>query len=241
MVGTANKVGYQLKYYIGPLGSASATPSPEDYVSYDGSAERTMNINPYSIGAATSDQGSKADTAVQEVQINDTPYPTVGGVVNLPPYPEVINKATGIILSNDYAASPTPEPTSGESVESAIQYLHYTQGTKVDKVAGKGLSTNDYTTADKDKLAGIAKGATANTGTVTEVIVGAGLKVTGGATGSKITTKGTIEVITDDTPTSGSSNLMTSDALYQFTQGLVPKTQQATHDTLGLIKLGSDT
>ncbi|GEM_PF-2552792 len=30
---------------------------------------------------------------------------------------------------------------------------------KVDKVAGKGLSTNDYTTDEKDKLAGIATGA----------------------------------------------------------------------------------
>lgn len=30
---------------------------------------------------------------------------------------------------------------------------------KVDKVAGKGLSTNDYTTAEKAKLAGIAEGA----------------------------------------------------------------------------------
>lgn len=30
---------------------------------------------------------------------------------------------------------------------------------KVDKVAGKGLSTNDYTTAEKNKLAGIAEGA----------------------------------------------------------------------------------
>lgn len=30
---------------------------------------------------------------------------------------------------------------------------------KVDKVAGKGLSTNDYTTAEKTKLAGIASGA----------------------------------------------------------------------------------
>lgn len=30
---------------------------------------------------------------------------------------------------------------------------------KVDKVAGKGLSTNDYTTAEKNKLTGIAEGA----------------------------------------------------------------------------------
>lgn len=33
---------------------------------------------------------------------------------------------------------------------------------KVDKVAGKGLSTNDYTDNEKDKLAGIANGAQAN-------------------------------------------------------------------------------
>ena len=31
---------------------------------------------------------------------------------------------------------------------------------KVDKVSGKGLSTNDYTTAEKNKLAGVAEGAT---------------------------------------------------------------------------------
>lgn len=42
---------------------------------------------------------------------------------------------------------------------------------KVDKVTGKGLSTNDYTTEEKSKLAGIAEGATANNGTVTAVIV----------------------------------------------------------------------
>ena len=30
---------------------------------------------------------------------------------------------------------------------------------KVDKVEGKGLSTNDYTTAEKNKLSGIATGA----------------------------------------------------------------------------------
>ena len=34
---------------------------------------------------------------------------------------------------------------------------------KVDKVSDKGLSTNDYTTAEKQKLAGIAKNATKTT------------------------------------------------------------------------------
>jgi len=39
--------------------------------------------------------------------------------------------------------------------------------TKVDKVAGKGLSTEDYTTAEKTKLSGIATGATANSSDAT--------------------------------------------------------------------------
>lgn len=40
---------------------------------------------------------------------------------------------------------------------------------KVDKISGKGLSTNDYTTEEKEKLAGIAAGATANIGTITGI------------------------------------------------------------------------
>ena len=35
-------------------------------------------------------------------------------------------------------------------------------GNKVDKVDGKGLSTNDYTTEEKNKLAGIESGAQVN-------------------------------------------------------------------------------
>lgn len=35
-------------------------------------------------------------------------------------------------------------------------------GGKVDAVSGKGLSTNDYTSAEKQKLSGIASGAQAN-------------------------------------------------------------------------------
>ena len=43
---------------------------------------------------------------------------------------------------------------------------------KVNTESGKGLSSNDYTTAEKDKLAGVAPGATANIGTVTQVKIG---------------------------------------------------------------------
>lgn len=64
--------------------------------------------------------------------------------------------------------------------------------TKVDKEAGKGLSQENYTTAEKDKLANISPGATDNNGTVTSVgiSVPTGLSVSG----SPITTSGTLEI-----------------------------------------------
>lgn len=57
----------------------------------------------------------------------------------------------------------------GEKVKSAWQKvnenfteLYNLMANKVDKVDGKGLSENDYTTAEKEKLAGIAVGAQVN-------------------------------------------------------------------------------
>nr|DAZ28446.1 MAG TPA: Head fiber protein [Caudoviricetes sp.] len=43
---------------------------------------------------------------------------------------------------------------------------------KVDKVSGKGLSTNDYTTTEKNKLAGVASGAEVNQNAFSHVLVG---------------------------------------------------------------------
>lgn len=63
---------------------------------------------------------------------------------------------------------------------------------KVDKVVGKGLSTEDYTTAEKTKLAGIADGATANTGTVTSVALSAPTGLT--VSGSPVTSSGTLSI-----------------------------------------------
>ena len=75
--------------------------------------------------------------------------------------------------SSDYATA-----AQGEKADTALQSsdIGTTTGTvaagddarllavadKVDKVTGKGLSTEDYSTAEKSKLAGIATGATAN-------------------------------------------------------------------------------
>ena len=53
---------------------------------------------------------------------------------------------------------------------------------KVDKVSGKGLSTNDYTTAEKNKLAGIATGAEVNQNAFSNVKVGNSTIAAGSAT-----------------------------------------------------------
>ena len=63
-------------------------------------------------------------------------------------------------------------------------------GNKVDKVSDKGLSTNDYTTAEKDKLAGIATGANNYSLPVATASVLGGVKTSTGITNSS----GTISV-----------------------------------------------
>ena len=62
----------------------------------------------------------------------------------------------GGVLSGSY-------PNPGFAVDMATQAeLDAVANDKVDKVAGKGLSTEDFSSAEKTKLGGIATGATAN-------------------------------------------------------------------------------
>lgn len=55
------------------------------------------------------------------------------------------------------------------NIEDGIEEL---KAEKADKVEGKGLSTNDYTTEEKTKLAGIAAGAQVNPGEATTSTAG---------------------------------------------------------------------
>lgn len=60
--------------------------------------------------------------------------------------------------------------------ENGLTYYHSKVKTllngKVDVVSGKGLSTNDYTTAEKNKLNGIASGAEVNQNAFSNIVVG---------------------------------------------------------------------
>lgn len=98
------------------------------------------------------------------------------------------------------------------NVTTALGYTPYTQAEvdgllddKVDKVSGKVLSTNDYTTTEKTKLSGIDEGAQVNqnafsnvkVGSTTvvadtttdtlEISAGSGISVAGDATNDKVT------------------------------------------------------
>ena len=55
----------------------------------------------------------------------------------------------------------TAHVTLGQ-IDSITDAIAAKEATKVDKVAGKGLSEADYTNTEKNKLAGVAEGAQVN-------------------------------------------------------------------------------
>lgn len=103
---------------------------------------------------------------------------------------------------NDLTNKPQIPSISGLATEI---YVNNATSTKVDKVDGKGLSTNDYTTTEKNKLSGIASGAEVNQNAFSNVVVGSttiaadsktdsltiaagtGISVAGDATNDKVT------------------------------------------------------
>ena len=91
---------------------------------------------------------------------------------NKPTIPEGVEKSTTTPIMDGTASvgSETkfaagdhvhPTDTSRASADDLDDLADVVDG-KVDKVTGKGLSTNDYTTDEKNKLAGIAAGAEVN-------------------------------------------------------------------------------
>ena len=63
-------------------------------------------------------------------------------------------------------------PLSAQNFNNIEDGIEELQNEKVDKASGKGLSTNDFTTAEKNKLAGIAAGAQVNPGNATTSAAG---------------------------------------------------------------------
>lgn len=118
-----------------------------------------VNQNAFSnvaVGNTTIAADSKTDTLTLAAGSNITLTPNATS--------DSITIAATTITVDDSLSSTSTNPVQNKVINTAL-------GNKVDKVSGKGLSTNDYTTAEKEKLAGIAEGATANVGTITGVSV----------------------------------------------------------------------
>ena len=73
-----------------------------------------------------------------------------------------VNGKQGVVVLNASDVGADHTGSASQALQDAKDYTDTGLYTKVDKVAGKGLSTNDYTTTDKNKLAGIQAGAPHN-------------------------------------------------------------------------------
>ena len=89
---------------------------------------------------------SKADITALGIPAQDTTYSEAGTSLGLVKSGGDVTISSGIITVKD---------DSHNHTISNIDNLQTTLNNKVDKVAGKGLSTNDYTTEEKEKLAGL--------------------------------------------------------------------------------------
>lgn len=101
---------------------------------------------------------------------------------------------------------------------------------KVEKVSGKGLSTNDYTTTEKNKLAGIASGAQVNQNAFSNIVVGSTTISSDTATDTLTLVGSNVTLTpdaTNDTVTIGITKSNVTTAL-----GYTPPTTNTTYDVV---------
>lgn len=114
---------------------------------------------------------------------------------------------------------------------------------KVDKETGKGLSTNDYTTAEKSKLSGIASGAQVNQNAFSNIVVGS-TTIAADSTTDTLTLIGSNVTLTPDATNDKLTIGITKDNV-TAALGYVPPTVNTTYGVAtssapGLVKSGTD-
>lgn len=197
-----------------------ATPVSSSDVSTKGYTDSTIDSK---ISDALSSGGAIDDAIDNAISnLGDTYLPKSGGTMTgnltLVGSPSTDNMAatkkyvddsiiaSGGVVVDTQISSTSENPVQNKVIKSALDE-------KVDIVQGKGLSTNDYTDSDKQKLSGIDAGA--------EVNVLEGIKVNG--TDAVITNKvASISVpIVDPTLDGTSSNAVENQAVYNELQDRV--------------------
>lgn len=139
---------------------------------------------------------------------------------------------TGSDIPEGAAASttvPKMDGTASAGTEMAFargDHIHPSDTSKVDKVSGKGLSTNDFTTTEKNKLAGIAENANNYTLPDATATVKGGVKV-----GTNIAVSGgTISVADASTTKKGVVQLNSAVNSTSATQAATPSAVKQAYD-----------
>lgn len=144
--------------------TATGTPSGTTYLRGDGS----WSVPPAGGGGGSSAWGAISGTLSDQTDLQTAlnakaNTSALAAVATAGTYASLTGKPT---LGTAAAANTGDFATAvqGTKADSAVQPATMSSALagKVDAIAGKGLSTEDYTTADKSKLAGVAAGATAN-------------------------------------------------------------------------------
>ena len=222
----------------------SESESQVDYLfnlllNIDNTTKVDVNVDNSLIYATLQNLSDMADTKVDKVSgkgLSTEDYTTAEK-----------NKLAGIAAGANKYVHPSTHPMS------MITGLDSALDGKVDKVNGKGLSTEDYTTAEKNKLAGIAAGANKYVHPSTHpvgMITGLGTA----ATENTGTSSGNVPVIEsngklpaviipsddgkqdkltfDTSPKSGSTNPVTSAGIYTALAGKANSKHNQGHDTI---------
>ena len=202
---SANKVNAALTFNNSGNGAASDT-------TFDGSTARIISYN--TIGAAASSHNhddkylGKTAKAADSDKLNgkdSTYYLNYNNLSNKPS--NATQSTAGLMSSEDkehldtLAALLENQKSTIDTITEVLKaFENAPEGTnianalagKVDKVDGKGLSTNDFTTAEKEKLAGIESGANAY------VLPAAGTSLGGVKTGGDVTITDGVITVKDD-------------------------------------------
>lgn len=163
------------------VGSYTANVDLSGYLTKTDAASTYQPKGNYALKTEIPDVSTKADTSYVNTQIQ-----TVNTEINKKAnkadlhavatsgnYNDLTNKlkaGSGVTITDDNTIN-TSVDLSGvtnsiseldSKIEAEISRATIAESNKVDKIVGKGLSTNDYTTAEKNKLNGIAAGAEVN-------------------------------------------------------------------------------
>ena len=159
-------------------------------------------------GSSTTVVVAKASSATTAASAGSVALSNVSGADDLKAI-EALTGTSGLLkktAANTWALD-TTSYSSATQVSTAL-------GNKVDKVSGKGLSTNDYTTDEKNKLSGIAAGAEVNQNAFSNIKVGSTTVAADSKTDTlEISGSGIINITADatnDKITISASNAVTS-------------------------------